>query len=1000
MRESLLTTKLLAPQPRATLVARPRLLARLDEGMSRPLTLVAAPAGFGKTTLVAAWRAKSAQGLPVAWLTLDEADNDPARFLDYAIAALGMVLPGLGCNARSMLAESPTPPTEVVVTVLVNELADLDRDVALVLDDLHVIASDAVHRGLAFFLEHAPPRAHVVITTRADPPLPLARLRARDQVVEIRAEDLRFTLEEAAEFLRQSMGIAATPEQVAEIEARTEGWAAGLQLAALALRQRPDDPAVLDSFGGGHRYVLDYLAGEVLAGLEPETREFLLGTAPLHYLSGPLCDAVLGRDDSQAMIERLCAANLFVVALDDEGRWYRYHRLFRDFLLTRLAETRSPAEIARLHCRAGQWHAAHGYTRRAVADFLAAEDYPAAADLIERIADEMWLGERVPTLHAWLAELPEELFEQRPRLLLLRAWVTVLIGQSFLAVEPDLTRVEAALDAGGVDAAETVALRARIDTVRAAVASLRTDAGQAIALGERALAALPEDDVAWRAANLFNLGLARAARGAYSAAAEAFAGARAIGLASGDIYPVVAATVNLARALGAGGRLHEAERMYRRALDQADERGLRRMPLVGLAWIGLGELAHEWHDLAGAVEAIRHGLSTDDGLPLPLRVGMAGLLALARVQWDQGELAAATTSLQNAADLARRHHRPEYLTPIATYRARLALAAGDMAWLERWGPAVYATHLAGRSDPEGSREPKSDQGRAQPLGTHADRVSRALPPEPNPTRWDQTLTLGHWLARRARAGGPADDAEAARRVLLDLLAEVEAVGEPRYIVEVLIGLATAHALAGHTPAARATLRRALALAEPEDYVRVFLEAGEPVIGLIQALHASRSAVRQAPRADGLDPARSVGLAIVGPHEVSAPYLDQLLAAAGVAGRTVAADAGRTVAETDGAGVLGEEAQPTPSTFANAATGADRELLARDASVEPLAEPLTEREIEVLHLVAAGLSNREIAERMVVAVSTVKTHINHIYGKLAVSSRTRALAEARRRGLIA
>jgi LuxR family maltose regulon positive regulatory protein len=997
MREPLLATKLLAPQPRAALVARPRLVARIDDGVRRRLTLVCAPAGFGKTTLVTAWRSAAGQALPVAWLSLDEADNDPARFLDYAIAALGTVLPGLGVNARAMLGESPSPSTEAVVTVLVNELADLDRDVVLVLDDYQLIHQEAVHHGVGFFLDHAPPQAHLIIATRVEPPLPLARLRARDQVVEIRVEDLRFTPEEAAAFMDRSMGVAVTPDQAAAIEARTEGWVAGLQLAGLALRQRaganPD--AVLASFGGGHRYVLDYLADEVLAGQDAAMRDFLLRSSVLVHLAGPLCDAVLGRSDSQALLEQLCAANLFIVALDDEARWYRYHRLFRDFLTTRLAESFTPEAIAALHRRAGDWHLANGFSRRAVADYLAAGDDAAAADVIEQIADEMWTGGRVTALNDWLAELPEATFFARPRLALLRAWVTVLLGQSFDRVEPDLARVEAArTEVARIDAAhaetgdsalaDATVLGAKIDTVRAAVASLRGDAVEAIALSERALAVLPGDDAAWRGANFLNLGLARANRGAYSAAAEAFAGARAIGVAAGDDYTIVMATVNLARALGAGGRLHEAERMYRRALDQAAERGLKRMPLAGLAWIGLGELAHEWNDMAEAEDLLRRGLATGEGLPIHLRVGAAGLLALARVQWDRGDFEAATASIGTAADLVRRHHRPEYLTAITTYRARLALAASDWVWLERWG----RTRLPAAS----SKSPAAAPAGSPPEADHA--------PEPSPVRWDETLTLGHWLARRSGAlfsiDGLTADTGTALQILHDLLAEVEAVGEPRYIIEVLAALATAHACAGQDPAARIVLRRALAMAEPEGYVRTFLEAGEPVRDLIRALHTARTTARRHPARDGRAIRPPVGIGGSGPPEASIGYLARLLEAAdGPAATKVPTEVG-TAAPAAGMFkvpvVAAAGMPPVPS-----ADAADRRI--GEGVGDNLVEPLTEREIEVLGYIADGLSNREIAERMVVAVSTVKTHINHLYGKLGVDSRTRALAEARRRGLI-
>lgn len=999
MIEPILNTKLFPPRPPRRPVARPRLIARMNEGARRALTLVCAPAGFGKTTLVVAWL-ESAERLPmpVAWLSLDESDNDPVRFLAYLIAAWQTVIPGLGRSAQAALGESPATRLRMACAILINELAEQPGELALVLDDLHAIGADAVHEALAFLVEQAPPNLHWILTSRVEPPLPLHRLRARDQVVEIRAEDLRFQAEEARAFLSEAMAVDLAPDQVARLEGLTEGWIAGLQLAALSLRGRADTEAVLSAFGGEHRFVLDYLADEVLAGLDAERRDFLLRSSILVRLSGALCDHVLGRDDSQAMLERLHAESLFVFALDAERQWYRYHRLFRDFLQARLAAGEDPAAVAALHRRAADWQAANGLTRRAVDDYLAAGEPGCAADLIVRLADDMWARGRLATLGQWLGALPEPVRAERPALRVLCAWQAVLEGRSFETIEPELAAAEARLAQHPDD--DTPEIRARIDTVRAAVASLNGNAGVAIQLTHRALETLPEDEAAWRGANFLNLGLAYASRAAFSAAAEAFAHARGIALRSGDAYAALMASVNLARALAAGGRLHEAERMYRRAMDEMGAGGLRQVPIGGLALVGLGELAREWNALEEAEDCLRRALGSGPGADLHMRVGVAGWLALARTLWCRGDFGTAWDALATAEELARLHDRPEYLDPIDTYRARWALAAGEPGFLAAWMPEAERALAADRVEIEAVAG-GSGNGAAPGIRSEAGARAGTAPADSAPipdrpsgpaartqaTRWDQALVLAECWAAQDPSAHPGRLADA--RALLDQVArEIEAVGEPRYVIELLVTAALVHARGGDTQAAGAALSHALALAEAEDYVRTFLDGGPVVVEQIRAILDERRRLLGRPELTAEDWAPTHGLRIEGPRQASEAYLRRLLAAAealgGSGGIPEAVGEGLAAGNGSGGG-RAPTAPPSPAAVA--------EANAR------LAEPLTERELEILTLAAAGLSNSEIAERLVVAVSTVKTHINHIFAKLGADSRTRAVAEARRLGLV-
>ena len=411
MSTPILATKLYIPPPRPKVVLRPRLIERLNEGLDRKLTLISAPAGFGKTTLVSEWVAGSER--PAAWLSLDEGDNDPTRFLTYLVAALQTIAPDIGEGVLSVLQSPQPPPTESILTALLNEITAVPDDFVLVLDDYHVIDARPVDAALTFLLEHLPPQMHLVITTREDPQLPLARLRARGQLTELRAADLRFTPSEAAAFLNEVMGLNLSAEDIAALETRTEGWIAGLQLAALSMRGREDVPGFIRAFAGDNRYIVDYLVEEVLQRQPERVRSFLLQTSILDRLSGPLCDAVTGQEEGNALLEALERGNFFVVPLDDRRHWYRYHHLFADVLHAHLM-AEQPDQVPTLHRRASEWYEQHGSAADAIRHALAAEDFERAADLVELAVPAMRRSRQEATLLGWLKALPDELIQCRP----------------------------------------------------------------------------------------------------------------------------------------------------------------------------------------------------------------------------------------------------------------------------------------------------------------------------------------------------------------------------------------------------------------------------------------------------------------------------------------------------------------------------------------------------------------------------------------------------------
>ncbi len=599
----ILTTKLYIPPPPPTssLIPRPRLIERLNDGLRRKLTLISAPAGFGKTTLVSEWVAGCER--PVAWLSVDERDNDPARFLTYLIAALQRIDNTIGQPEQGMLVSPQPPSPEIVMTSLINEISAMPNEFVLVLDDYHLIESSPVDQALTFLLEHLPPRIHLVIATREDPPLPLARLRARGQLTELRVTDLRFTPSEAARFLNQVMGLNLSAEEIAVLETRTEGWIAGLQLEAISMQGHRDVASFIQSFTGSHHFVLDYLVEEVLHQQPESVQTFLQRTSILDRLCGPLCDAVLldPSASGQLTLEYLEQANLFIVPLDNERRWYRYHHLFAGFLRQRLHQSFAPftrdedRDVAELHRRASLWYEENGLEIEAFHHAAAANDVERAARLIEGKGMPLhFRGAVVPVLN-WLESLPTTVLDARPSLWVMYASALSMTGQ-LSGVEPKLQAAEAALKSAEPDG-KTRNLVGHIAAIRALLAATEYQIETIIAQSRRALEYLHPDNLAVRTATIWKMGIAYHLQGERVAASQAYTEAISISQASGNFIINISATTGLGNIQESENQLYLAAETYRRVLSLV---GDPPQPIASEAYLGLARIFYQWNDLDAA----------------------------------------------------------------------------------------------------------------------------------------------------------------------------------------------------------------------------------------------------------------------------------------------------------------------------------------------------------------------------------------------------------------
>jgi LuxR family maltose regulon positive regulatory protein len=956
--ETLLQTKLYIPQPRPNLVARPQLIERLNRSLLQGcgITVISAPAGSGKTTVVAEWLATS-QGedagparFQATWLSLDEEDNDPRLFLHYFTAALQKIMAGVGETSLAMLGSPQPPPMESVLTSLVNEVAAGpevveagERRFCLVLDDYHVISSQEVHDILLFLLDHLPEPLHLTFCGRADLPWSLSRTRASGRICELRGADLRFNIAETGEFLNGVMNLKLSAAELVALEERTEGWIAGLQLAALSLQgldegHRRDS---VEAFAGSNRYIVDYLVDEVLARRPGGTEEFLLRTSILERMCASLCDAILGFDDaegredlipgrgvrfpaststpqpaamSQSVLEQLEKANLFLVPLDDRRHWYRYHHLFREVLRVRLGQYH-PNLVPDLHRRASRWFEGAGYWDEAIRHAQAAEDFAEAARLIEERAEQTFVRSELATLMKWIEALPDDIVQARPWLCVYAAWALRLTGAPFGDVESRLQHAEAAVqrsaplspsedgaEVNGLSKEEIRRLMGHISAIRAYQALYKEELDRVAELGRQALAALPAESF-MRSSVALALGWAARFGGDLSAAGEAFAEARAVGLKHGNSYVAVAATCRLAYTQVLAAQLHLAAETCREALQLATRDDGGRLPVAGYALVYLGSICREWNELETADRYL------SEGTELCSQVGyiMDQLVAwtmLSRVKLARRDSKGAHAALENAKRLSQ-------------------MMKGYM-YAQRWvEDCQVRLWLAECND-----DPDCLAKASRWAGQSGLRIDDEL----NFLHELAHLTLARVLLAKGRQDTDGQSLSDAVYLLERLLETAAAAGWTGKGIEIMILLALAQREQGNDEAAFETIGSALSFAEPEGYVSVFVDEGQPMARLLYGAVS---------------------------RDISPEYAGRLLS------------------------LMPAEKPPSRSAIPEAAK----------------IEPLSAREQEVMQLIAGGASNAEIGRELHIATGTVKNHVKNIYSKLDVHSRAQAIARSRELGLL-
>ncbi len=888
-----LTTKLYIPPPRPKVVLRPRLLEQLNAGLRHMpgVTLISASAGFGKTTLVSEWVARCEDS--VGWLSLDERDSDPARFLMYLVAALQTIEPQIGAGVLAAL-QSPQPPTnEALLTALLNEIAALPDRVVLVLDDYHALDSQPIDQLLTFLIDHLPPWLQLVITTREDPSLPLARLRARGQLNELRAADLRFTPSEAAEFLNHTMGLDLSADDVAALESHTEGWIAGLQLAALSMQGRSDTASFIESFTGSHHFVLDYLLEEVLHRQPAHILTFLLRTSILDRLCGPLCEAMLltPGGSGQETLEYLERANLFIVPLDNDRQWYRYHYLFGELLRQRLGQSLTTEDIAAHHVRASQWLEDHGLMLEAFQHAIVANDVERAERLIESKAMPTHLRSTVNVILEWLAALPKSVLDARPLLWVRRATLALMAGQT-AGVEEKLQAAEAALQDAELDD-ETRDLIGQMACARATLALTRYEPEAMITQARRALEYLHPDDLTFRFTANWALAAACLLQGDRAAAARANQEAISISQKSGGMFSTILATSDLGLLQELDNQLYPATETYRRVLQLAGE---YPQPNIAEVCLGLARIHYEWNDLEAADRYGQQSLELARQFDRVIDRFVISEVFLARLKLARGDVAGAEALLAHTDQAARKQNFVYRLPEIAAAQVPLLLQQGEVA---------AATQIV--------------------------------------QAYDLPLT-------RARVLLAQGDSEAAVALLESVRQQMEARHWQDELLKTLVLQAIALRTRGDKDKALHALGEALALAEPGGFIRLFVDEGEAMRLLILDFGLWIEKHREDQQLSG--------------------YVEKLLAAF-----------------------------PQPAS-PQSAVSSPASLRSGDYSQHSaMIEPLSERELEILKLIAQGLSNREISERLYLALDTVKGHNRRIFDKLQVKSRTEAIARARELGLL-
>jgi LuxR family maltose regulon positive regulatory protein len=808
MADRLLETKYRVPARRLGLVERPRLNVRLAAGLEAPLMLVSAPAGFGKTTLLVEWLATAvADGCTVAWLSLDSRDNDPAAFWAYLATAIESAAPGVGAAALSVL-QSPGTSTESAISTLLGDLGEFAGEIVLILDDFHAIEAREVNDGIAFLLENLPAGVHLVIASRADPSLQLAKLRSRGGLVEIRATDLRFTEPEVVAYLNEQMGLGVAMADVATLGARTEGWIAALQMAALAMRARDDVSAFVADFAGDDRYIVDYLVEEVLQRQSVTVRDFLLHTSILSRLNGPLCDVVTGQDNGRATLESLDRANLFVVALDDRRWWYRYHHLFADVLRSRLLDEQ-PDRVTELHSRASAWLEENGDRPEAIRHSMAAGDFLRAADLVELALPESRKDRQEATLRRWLEALPPAAIRGKPVLSL--AFAGALLANGELAgVEEQLASTEVWLRTADETDPEVRALMSALTVYRAAQASALGDPDASMGFARRALDLVDKDDHVGQGAAAGLLALAHWSRGDLEDAHGLWSEAVASLQKAGHLSDAIGCSIAVADIRIQQGGLTEAMGVYEWGLDLSESQG---SVLRGTAdmHVGMSEVFLQRNDLDSATQHLLASDELGEGAGLPQN-RYRSKVAMALVREAEGDLAAALDLLDQAKRLYVGDFYPD-VRPIAALRARTLLALGR------------------------TRE-ALDWVRDRSLSTD-DELSYV--------REFEHITLARVRMAEAAADKTGKSLADASRLLERLLAAAKDGGRIGSVIEVLVLQTLAHKAGGETGAALTTLQEAVALGEHESHVRIFTSNGAAVVPLLKALTKLTGAPRHTRR---------------------------------------------------------------------------------------------------------------------------------------------------------
>ena len=809
--DTLLATKLYIPQPRSKIVQRPRLIERLNAGLRGKLTLISAQAGFGKTTLVSQWIAGRER--PVAWLSLDESDNDPVRFLTYIVAAMQTIATNVGEGALGLLQSPQSPPTETILTALLNEVNIIENHFVMVLDDYHVINNKSVNDIVAFLVDHQPPQMHLIITSREDPDLPLARLRVRDQLTELRAADMRFTSSEAAGFLNQVMSLNLSEEVVETLEIKTEGWVAGLQLAALSMKGRKDIPGFIKAFAGHDRYIIDYLVEEVLQRQPEHIRSFLLQTSILDRLSASLCNAVTARNDGRKILAALERGNLFIISLDDERLWYRYHHLFADVLFTRLSDEQ-PELVPSLHQLASLWYEQNDLPPDAIRHTLSAGDFDRAAGLIEKEWPAMDRSYQVATWRNWAESLPSELFRNRPVLNTAYVWALMNTGDLEAAearlrdIEKMLNNPEISEDPSGTSSAEMIvidkdqfrSLPGSIATAYAYIAQTRGDLPGTVKNAHRALELFPEDDFMRRGTPTILLGLAYWTSGDLKEAYRSITDAMESFRMAGDMLFSISGTFLLADIRITQGRLNEAAGIYERSLNQAKEQGESIIRGTIDLHFGMSHLLCEQGYLEDAEKHMQKGeelLEQTGFWKYRLR------LTQARIKESRGDLSGALDLLNQAERLYFRIPLPN-LRPLPALKTRL--------WIK--------------------------QGRLHEALDWVKERNLTVDDELNFLHEFEHITLVRVLIARYRIDPNEKIINQAIELLVRLLKAAEEGGRMGSMIELLVLQAMAHEAHGNISMALKPLKHALALAEPEGYISIFIEEGTPMRLLLSKVYAN------------------------------------------------------------------------------------------------------------------------------------------------------------------